>query len=103
MALKDMAPEGFDDRMRWYAHVTRDGRMYVQGFALRECGVWLSVDGVQTLIGFGEPDEALAAAEAWAAEQLAKIRQQIEERKRCMPSNDQGNGPRQAQLAEGPR
>ena len=96
MALKDMAPEGFDDRMRWYAHVTRDGRMYVQGFALRECGVWLSVDGVQTLIGFGEPDEALAEAEAWAAEQLAKIRQQIEERKRCMPSNDQHNRPASA-------
>lgn len=90
MALKDMAPEGFDDSMRWYAHATRDGRMYVQGFELRECGVWLSVDGVQTLIGFGEPDEALAEAEAWAAEQLAKIRQQIEERKRCMPSNVQG-------------
>ena len=92
MALKDMAPEGFDDHMRWYAHVTRDGRMYVQGFALRECGVWLSVDGVQTLIGFGEPDDALAEAEAWATEQLAKIRQQIEERKRCMPSNAKVSG-----------
>lgn len=92
MALKDMAPEGFDDSMRWYAHVTRPGRMYVQGFALRECCVWLSVDGVQTMIGLGEPDEALAEAEAWAAEQLAKIRQQIEDRKRCMPSNAEVSG-----------
>jgi hypothetical protein len=99
MSLKDMEPEGFDDAMRWYAHVTRPGRMYVQGFALRECGVWLSVDGVQTMIGFGDHDAALAEAEAWAAEQLAKVRQQIEDRKRCMPSNAKAVGP---PLADGP-
>ena len=87
MALKDIAPEGFDDSMRAYALMTRPGRMYVQGFALRECGVWLVVDGVNTMIGYGDPDTALAEAEAWAAEQLAKVRQQIEDRKRCMPSN----------------
>jgi hypothetical protein len=87
MALSEIAPEGFDDGMRAYALMTRPGRLYVQGFAPRECGVWLSVDGVQTLIGFGEPDDALAEAEAWAKEQLEKVRRQIEDRKRCMSSN----------------
>jgi len=87
MSLKDMEPDGFSDAHRWYAHVTREGWMYVQGFALRECAVWLSVDGVQTMIGYGDPDTALAEAEAWAAAQLEKVRKQIENRKRCMPSN----------------
>lgn len=92
MALKDMEPAGFDDGMRAYALWTRPGRMYVQGFALRDCGVWLSVDGVQTMIGYGDPDTALAEAEAWAAEQLAKIRQEIEERKKCMTQNTEVRG-----------
>lgn len=91
MALKDIAPEGFDDSMRAYALMTRPGRMYVQGFALRECGVWLDVDGVQTMIGFGDPDTALAEAEAWAEQQLTKVRTQIEDRKRCMPPNSKIN------------
>ena len=81
MALSDLAPEGFDDSMRAYALWTRPGRMYVQGFALRECGVWLDVDGVHTMIGYGDPDTALAEAEAWAEKQLTKIRAEIEERK----------------------
>jgi len=92
MSLKAMKPDGFDDAMRWYAHVTRPGRMYVQGFALRECGVWLSVDGVQTMIGFGEPDIALSEAEAWAAEQLEKVREQIAEWKRRMTPNMEFSG-----------
>ena len=55
MALKDLEPEGFNDTMRHYAHMTRPARMYVQGFVLGECGVWLGVDGVQTIIGYGDP------------------------------------------------
>ena len=84
MSLKDIEPEGFNETMRIYAKMTRPGRMYVQGFALRECGVWLDVDGTQTLIGFGDPDTALAEAESWANEQLTKIRHVIEERKKCL-------------------
>lgn len=87
MALKDLEPEGFNDTMRHYAHMTRPARMYVQGFALRECGVWLGVDGVQTIIGYGDPDTALAEAEAWAERELAEIRRQIADRKRCTTPN----------------
>lgn len=83
MALKDLEPEGFNDTMRAYARMTRQARMYVQGFALSECGVWLGVDGVQTIIGYGDPDTALAEAEEWAEQQLVEIRRQIADRKRC--------------------
>lgn len=89
MALKDIEPEGFDESMRAYALMTRPCVMYTQRFALRECAVWISVDGVQTMIGYGDPDTALAEAQAWADGQLAKVRQQIAERKRCMPTNAQ--------------
>jgi hypothetical protein len=83
MSLKP--PDGFSDAMRAYAVMTRDGDMYVQGFALRQVGVWLRVyGGGDTLIGYGEPDEAMAEAEAWAEQQLARVREQIAERKRCM-------------------
>ncbi|WP_288094426.1 hypothetical protein [Thiomonas sp.] len=99
MALKDIEPEGFDDGMRAYALMTRPGRMYTQGFALRECGVWLSVDGTETMIGYGDPDTALAEAEAWVEERLAKVRREIAERKRCMPSNAELRG---RPLADGP-
>jgi hypothetical protein len=82
MGIERPKPNGFDEHMRWFAHETREGKMYVQGLAQRECGVWLSVDGVQTLIGYGEPDEALKEVEAWAETQLLKVREQIEELKR---------------------
>lgn len=88
MPLSELKPDGFCDEMQHYAVMTRAADMYVQGFALRQCGVWLRVDGGgSTLIGYGDPDEALAEAEAWATQQLSKVRQQIAERKRCMPSN----------------
>jgi hypothetical protein len=77
MSMRELAPKGFDDWMRAYALMTRPGRMYVQGFALSDCGVWLSVDGVKTLIGYGAPDVALAEAEEWAEKQLAEVRRQI--------------------------
>ena len=74
--------------MQRYAVMTRSADMHVQGFALRQCGVWLRIDSAGgTLIGYGGPDEALAEAEAWAEQQLAKVRAQIAKRKRCMPSN----------------
>jgi len=77
MSLEDFKPAGFTDEMRHYAHMTRPGRMYVQGFGLRDIGVWLDVDGVHTLIGYGTTDEALAEAEAWTADQLDKVRKDI--------------------------
>jgi len=99
MPLSDLKPDGFSEEMQHYATMTRPGDMYVQGFALRQCGVWLRIDGGgNTMIGYGDPDEALAEAEAWAEKQLAKVREQIAERKRCMPSN----APDQAQAAKRP-
>lgn len=94
MPLSDLKPDGFGEEMRHYATMTRPGDMYVQGFALRQCGVWLRIDGGgNTMIGYGDPDEALAEAVAWAEKQLAKVREQIAERKRCMPGGECGTDP----------
>lgn len=84
MSLEELAPEGFNEGMRSYALMTRPARMYVQGFALSECGVWLDVDGVHTMIGYGEPDSALAEAEAWVERQLSEVRESIVKRNRSM-------------------
>lgn len=82
MSIKDLEPDGFDDAARAYASMTKPADMYVQGIALRQTAVWLRIDGTHTMIGFGEPDEALQEAEAWCADQIGKARAQINERKR---------------------
>ena len=45
MPLSDLKTDGFSEEMQHYATMTRPGDMYVQGFALRQCGVWLRIDG----------------------------------------------------------
>ena len=82
MSLKYLEPEGFNENMHSYARWTRPARIYVQGMGIKDAMVWLSIDGFQTAIGYGDPDEALAEAEAWAAHQLAQLRLQVEELKR---------------------
>ena len=80
MSLESLKPEGWDESMRIYSQWARPATMYVQGF-FDSVGVWLSIEGFQTLIGHGLPDEALAEAEAWMAEQLESVRKQIAARK----------------------
>jgi hypothetical protein len=78
MSVKDLEPPGFTAQMRHHGARTKAWTVYVQGLSARDCGVWLSIDGTQTLIGYGTPDEALAEAEkalAWAA---TKLRDDIE-------------------------
>lgn len=82
MGIKELEPDGFDEADRAYASMTKLADMYTQGVALREVAIWLRIDGTQTMIGFGDADEALQEAEAWAAAQLEKVRAQINERKR---------------------
>lgn len=82
MSLKSLEPEGFNEDMHSYARWTRPARMYAQGIGSKDATVWLSIDGFQTAIGYGDPDEALAEAEAWAAHQLADLRLQVEALKR---------------------
>lgn len=86
MSIKELEPDGFDEADRAYASMTKPADMYVQGMALRHVTVWLRIDGTQTMIGFGDPDEALREAEAWAAAQLDKVRAQINERKSIQPA-----------------
>ena len=82
MSIKELEPDGFDEAARAYASMTKLADMYIQGMALRQVAVWLRIDGTQTMIGFGDADEALREAEAWAEAQLEKVRAQINERKR---------------------
>ena len=82
MSIKELEPDGFDEAARAYASMTKPADMYTQGMALRQVAVWLRIDGTQTMIGFGDADEALREAEAWAAAQLENVRAQINERKR---------------------
>lgn len=82
MSLKHMEPEGFNEDMRNYARWTRPARMYAQGIGIKDAAMWLSIDGFQTAIGYGDPDAALAEAQEWAAHQLADLRLQVEEIKR---------------------
>ncbi|HQV49098.1 MAG TPA: hypothetical protein PLF10_07425 [Dokdonella sp.] len=85
MSIKELEPDGFDEAARAYASMTKPADVYVQGMALRHVAVWLRIDGVHTMIGFGEPDEALREAEAWCAHQIDKARAQINERKSIQP------------------
>lgn len=80
MAISDLEPEGFSPEMRTFSDFTRPWRIYTQGFALREVGVWLRIDGAQTLLGFGTANEALAEAEAALSDALSKLRAEIARR-----------------------
>lgn len=82
MSLKSLKPEGFNENMHSYARWTRPARIYAQGMGIKDAMVWLSIDGFQTAIGYGDPDAALAEAEEWAAHQLADLRLQVEAVKR---------------------
>lgn len=81
MSIEDLKPEGFTEHMATYANLVKPWRMYVQGFALRDVGVWLRVAGSETMLGFGDPDSALAEAEGRLEAMLVDVRRQIADRK----------------------
>jgi hypothetical protein len=81
MSIETIKPAGFDKAMRAYADLVKPWDMYVQGIASIECAVWLRVNGVNTMIGCGSPDEALAEAELALSKQLENVKRQIADRK----------------------
>ena len=83
MSIAELKPDVFLDEHRAYADLVKPWQMYVQGVALRECAVWIDVGGVKTMIGFGDPDSAMAEAEAAIRAQIAEVRRQLEDRKQC--------------------
>lgn len=84
MSIKDLEPEGFIDAFRTYARITNPADMYVQGMDHTHVAVWLRIrGGTDTMIGYGDPDEALSEAEEWAKAQLQQVRKSIEERKKA--------------------
>lgn len=77
MSIKDLEPDGFGPEMRAYASLAKRWDVYPQGMGLREVSIWLRIDGVQTMIGYGMPAAALAEAETALAQQLAEVRKAL--------------------------
>ena len=77
MSIKDLEPNGFTEQMRHHAAATKDWDFYSQGFFKNDIGIWLRIDGTQTLIGYGSVDEALLEAEAAIRLKLDKLRAEL--------------------------
>lgn len=62
--IEDLKPDGWDDTFRTFAEKTRPIRCYTQGMFGGTVAVWIEIDGLKTLIGYGDYPTAKAEATA---------------------------------------
>jgi len=62
MSVQELKPEGLDDLGLHYAQMTLRPRVFAQGASRGNIVVWLAIGGLETMIGEGEPEAAIAEA-----------------------------------------
>lgn len=76
MSVQDMQPQGWDESFRFYASRSRPVRTYTQGSAAGgNVTIWLTIDGMQTAIGYGPPQDAVIEASTRLYELIKELEQ----------------------------
>jgi len=62
MPINDYKPDGYNENMATFARWARPARVYVQGGQPGDYMIWLDVDGIETILGIGQPNDAITEA-----------------------------------------